>query len=481
MKNQNYNTYLCSLDFKRKHMNLRVSLFITLMFASIILFAQKKTNYEIGISSAIGKDNTLPFWLHSNKDGIIPEHGFAMSDISLGMNFEERQSNSFDFMWKASGLGYVGNESKLLLNQAFLGLRWKFINLYLGQKNHASRYDGLSSTNGDLLYSNNSRAYPQYEISVPEWTDIPFTKGFIAFKGLLSDGITTDNRYIDNARIHHKNLYLRIFKDYKLSASAGLEHYALWAGTHPTKGDISGSLSKYIKIFRIEGDDAGSFGNDEYRLGNHLGSYRFDIYYNDKKFHLNAYYQTIFEDGSGTRMNNKPDGLYGIFYKNKKRNDAIIQSVVMEYYHTSYQGGSIFKEGDHIIGGRDNYFNHGEYHSGWTHHNRTIGSPLFTTGTTGIANNRFKGFHVGIGGQLLGFPYKTYLTYTHNYGTYATPYTSTLNQFSGLVEVNIPLKQLPFKLDVACALDKGELLGDNIGLWLRISKRGVFSSNKSHK
>jgi len=466
-------------------MKIRGKLFIILMFMSLTLLAQKKTKYEIGISSAIGKDNKLPFWLYSNKDGIVPEHGYAMSDLSFGMDFEENQNKSFDFMWKASGLGNVGHESKLFVNQLYAGLRWKFINLYLGQKNHNLKYDGLSSTNGDLLYSNNSRAYPQYELSVQEWTSIPYTKGLIAFKGLLSDGITTDDRYIDNARVHHKNLYLRIFKDYKLSVSAGLEHYALWAGTHPTQGDISGSLSKYMKIFRVEGDDAGSFGNDEYRLGNHLGSYRFDIYFNDNQFSLNAYHQTVFEDGSGTRMNNKPDGLYGIFYKNKKNRDAIIQSVVMEYYHTSYQGGSVFKEGDHIIGGRDNYFNHGEYRSGWTHQGRTIGSPLFTTGTkdghTVIANNRFKGFHIGVGGQLLGFPYKTYFTYTHNYGTYNMPYTSTLNQFSGLFEVNIPMEKIPFKLDVACALDKGELLGDNLGIWFRISKKGVFSSKKSSK
>lgn len=466
-------------------MKIRGILLLVLLLVSVVGFSQKQTNYEVGVSTAVGSDNQLPFWLYSNKNGVIPDYGYVMTDLSLGMDFEKNKTKAFDFMWKASGLAYGGHESKFLLNQLYVGLKWKFISFHLGQKSHDQKYDGLSSTNGDLLYSNNSRAYPQYELSVPEWTNVPYTKGFIAFKGLLSDGITTDNRYIDNARIHHKNFYLRIFKDFKLSASAGIEHYALWAGTHPVKGDISGSLSKYMKIFMIEGDDAGSFNNDEYRLGNHIGSYRFDVYYNDEKFSLNAYLQTVFEDGSGKRMNNKPDGLYGIYYKNKKNESALIQSAVFEFYHTSYQGGSVFEEGDHIIGGRDNYFNHGEYYSGWTHQGRTIGSPLFTTGTkdghTVIENNRFKAVHFGIGGQLLGLPYKTCFTYSSNYGTYDIPYTSKLKQFSGLLEVNIPVKQIPFKIDVACALDKGDLLGDNVGFWLRLSKRGILSLKKSSK
>ncbi|WP_461629824.1 capsule assembly Wzi family protein [Labilibaculum euxinus] len=466
-------------------MQKKGSLLIVLMFVGIIVFAQKKTNYEIGASSAVGTDNNLPFWLLSNQNGIVPTHGYVMGDLSLGMNFEENQNESFDFMWKASGLVYTGKESKLMVNHLYGGIRWRFIHFYIGQKSHAQKYDGLSSTNGDLLYSNNSRAYPQYELSVPEWTNVPYTKGFISFKGLLSDGITMDNRYIDNARIHHKNFYLRIFEDYKLSASAGIEHYALWAGTHPVNGNISGSLSKYMKIFMIEGDDAGSFNNDEYRLGNHIGSYRFDVYYNDDKFSLNAYLQTVFEDGSGKRMNNNPDGLYGIYYKNKKSDNALIQSAVIEYYHTSYQGGSIFQIGDHILGGRDNYFNHGEYRSGWTHQGRTIGSPLFTTGTKDghvvIANNRFKAVHFGIGGEIFGLPYKTYFTYSSNYGTYNIPYASKLKQFSGYAEVNVPVKQIPFKIDLACALDRGKLLGDNLGFWIRLSKKGILSSKKSLK
>ncbi|MFA8433519.1 MAG: capsule assembly Wzi family protein [Marinifilaceae bacterium] len=451
---------------------------IIILFVSTVVEAQKKVEYEVGISSAFGKGKELPFWFHSNKRGITPDRGFVMGDFSMAMDFDESRKQAFDFMWEASGAGYTGHDSKVLADQLYAGIRWKFLDLYLGQKSHALAYDGLSSTNGDLLYSNNARAYPQYELSVSDWTSLPFVKGLISFKGLLSDGITKDDRYIDNARIHHKNFFLRIFKDYKFSASAGVEHYALWGGTHPVHGDISSSLDKYIKIFRVEGDDAGTFGNDNYRLGDHIGSYRFDLYYNDKNISLNAYHQTVFEDGSGSRMNSVPDGLYGIYYRNKAREGAFVQSAVLEFYHTTDQCGEVFMDGDKMLGGRDNYFNHSEYRSGWTHYGRTIGSPLFTTGMSGghtvIANNRFKAVHMGVFGHIGVLPYKTYFTYSKNHGTYFDPYASTLNQFSGYVEVTIPASRIPFKIDFACAVDEGELLKDNIGLFVRLSKSGII-------
>lgn len=460
-------------------MKLRIITLASLMLFCFALPAQKKINYNFGVSSAFGTSKDLPFWMHANKNGVTSEQGFVMGDFNLGTDFIESNHKGFDYMWKVSGVGYTGFKSKVLPNELFFGLRWKIFNLYLGQKNNSIAYDGLSSTNGELMYSNNARAYPKYELSVSNWTNVPLTKGLLSFKGLLSDGISTDDRYVDNVRIHHKNFYLRIFKDYKFSASAGIEHYALWSGTHPVHGKISGALDKYVKIFKIEGDDAGAFIYDNYRLGNHIGSYRFDLYYNEKSFSLNAYYQTVFEDGSGKRMNNLPDGLYGLYFKNKKKENALIQSALVEFYHTMDQCGPVHQVGDRILGGRDNYFNHSGYRSGWTHFGRTFGSPLFTTGTkdghTVIANNRFKAIHVGIRGMLGVLPYKTYLTYSKNYGTYDTPYASTLNQFSGIVEMTIPMKSLPFKIDVACAADKGELMKDKLGFFIRLSKSGLIS------
>ncbi|MRT94799.1 capsule assembly Wzi family protein [Ancylomarina sp. 16SWW S1-10-2] len=460
-------------------MKIKSLLLLSLLAITSLVNGQKKVKYKVGLSSAFGSEKEVPFWLQANKRGLVPDESYLMGDFSLGMDFNEKPEHAIDFMWQASAVTYTADESKIILDNLYISAKWKVIQFSLGQKADDIDFDGLSSTNGDILYSNNARSYPKYEISVPDWTDIPLLEGIVSFKALLSDGITTDDRYIDHALIHHKNLFIRLFKDKKFSVSGGIEHVAMWGGTHPVYGDISTSLDKYFKVFTGTGDEESDISNDSYRLGNHIGSFHLNAYCNTEKFSLQAYYRSIFEDGSGRKSENYPDGLYGLHYKNNKGKNPFIQSALIEFYHTTDQSGS--KKGiiDGIkYRGVDNYFNHSEYKSGWTHYGRTIGSPLFTNGEvngiTAVINNRFKALHMGIKGFIGIIPYKTYLTFSKNYGTYYTPFESTKNQFSGMLEVRVPSKNIPFKIDLACAVDQGELLEDNVGLFIRLSKTGLF-------
>ncbi len=322
-------------------MKIKSLLLLSLIAITSLVNGQKKIKYEVGASSSFGTKEEVPFWLHSNKRGLVPDKSYLMGDFSLGMDFTKEEKKAFDFMWQASGVAYTGDESKFILDDLYFGFKWNIFQFSLGQKADALAFDGLSSTNGNLLYSNNARSYPKYEISVPEWTDIPLLEGILSFKGLLSDGITTDDRYIDHALIHHKNLFFRLFKDKKFSVSGGIEQYAMWAGTHPTRGKISSSLNQYYKVFTGTGDDEGQLITDWYRLGNHIGSYHLDAYYNADKFSLTAYYRSIFEDGSGRKSENAPDGLYGLYFKNKKGENPFIQSALVEFYHTTDQSGSL--------------------------------------------------------------------------------------------------------------------------------------------
>ncbi|RZT96481.1 capsule assembly protein Wzi [Ancylomarina subtilis] len=463
-------------------MKIKSLLILNLIAIASLVNGQKKVKYEVGASSSFGTKEDVPFWLQSNKKGLVPNKSYLMGDFALGTEFNQEPKKAFDVMWKASAVAYTGHESKLILDNLYLSMKWKIFQFSLGQKSDAIAFDGLSSTNGNLLYSNNARSYPKYEISVPEWTDIPLLEGIVSFKGLLSDGVTTDDRYIDHALIHHKNLFIRLFKDKRFSISGGIEHYALWAGTHPDYGDISRSLDKYYKVFTGTGDKEGTFGNDAYRLGNHIGSFHLDAYYNTKNFNLQAYYRSIFEDGSGRKSENFPDGLYGLHFKNNKEGYPFIQSALIEFYHTTDQSGRFRGDfnGKHYRG-NDNYFNHSEYQSGWTHYGRTIGSPLFINGKNDsnetIINNRFKAIHIGVQGFIGSIPYKSYFSFSKNYGTNKDPFNpddSGLNQFSGLIEVNLPVQKIPFQINLACAVDQGELLKDNMGFFIRLSKKGIF-------
>ncbi len=71
--------------------------------------------------------------------------------------------------------------------------------------------------------------------------------------------------------------------------------------------------------------------------------------------------------------------------------------------------------GRKVLGGCDNYFNNGEYRSGWTLYERVIGSPFMTPGLSGgitrIINNRVIAHHIGMKGMAWQTtPYKLMLS-----------------------------------------------------------------------
>ena len=131
--------------------------------------------------------------------------------------------------------------------------------------------------------------------------------------------------------------------------------------------------------------------------------------------------------------------------------------------------------GRKILGGCDNYFNNGEYRSGWTLYERVIGSPFMTPGLSGgitrIINNRVIAHHVGMKGMAWQTtPYKLMLSYSRNYGIYGSPMKK--NQFSGALEVTLPFKNLPFTVETGIYGDLGDLFKDNFGFTIKLSRKG---------
>jgi hypothetical protein len=65
------------------------------------------------------------------------------------------------------------------------------------------------------------------------------------------------------------------------------------------------------------------------------------------------------------------------------------------------------------------------------------------------------------------------LTKSHNWGTYAIPYTRINGNVSALFELTYaPLWAKGFKMNAAYAMDNGELYGNNRGFMLGIKKSG---------
>ena len=125
-------------------------------------------------------------------------------------------------------------------------------------------------------------------------------------------------------------------------------------------------------------------------LGNHLGSWELYLTKKLNTSQLQFIYNSIFEDGSGSRMANFPDGRYGLFWQAEEK-DQLINSIIYEYYNTRDQSHDVNKWG------ADNYLNSQFYTRGWSYRDRVIGSPLFTYDSeiNKVINNKFSAHHIG--------------------------------------------------------------------------------------
>ena len=145
------------------------------------------------------------------------------------------------------------------------------------------------------------------------------------------------------------------------------------------------------------------------------------------------YYDHPFEDRSGLRFANFPDGVWGVFYT--PENKKIISNFLYEYIDTSDQSGNT------SISGFDNYFSNNLYRSGWTYEGNIIGLPFIMTDkdivindiTSPIVSNRVRLHHIGVSGSFKKIEWMLKTTFSKNLGTYNIPFTPTLENWYNYV------------------------------------------------
>lgn len=476
-----------------------------LLFFSISSVAQKKDlKYEIKTSGAFSSKSTLPFWLISNQHGIIPDENNGLLFLKLESDFTPSKAG-FDFSYAASLVGSQGNKSELFFNELYASLKWKTITFDLGIKHDKTKYDDIAMSNGNLLFSGNSRSYPKLSIEIKDYVSVPYTNDWLAVKGVFSNGIFLDDRYVDKANVHHKNAFLRIGKEQGLSFAMGLDHYAQWGGTSPKWGNLGGfnafKEAVLIQSGKVLIDKNGneSISESHNKSGNHIGQHSFELTYTNNKISSSLALKNIYEDKSGDfrHLSNVKDWNVSFYFNFK--NQKLLSSFIYEYYTSKDQGGFIIRPEHSIepIIGFDSYFNNGVFKSGWTNFNRTIGLPLFTTRIVdgearGVDNNALSAHHFGFRGTVAKFKYKAMVTLSNNYGTLilkndgngqeqenyykAYSFPKSLSQQSYMLEVSLPkINKIPFLISTRLALDTGKYLPENIGFQLNLSYRGIFS------
>ena len=478
------------------------------------------------LMGALSSGGSLPFWMYSNQYGLMPESSGALAVASIRSEYDPEKTLQWRFgaslaanrgstpLTNRSLSGAEGPTLTLIPSELYTGLKWKALSLDLGLKHHDLDYYGadtptlgsLSSTGGHILWTGNSRAIPGYTANL-EPVSVPFTAGRVKVFGSWGDYRTFDNRYMKGALLHRVKAGLDIKITERLDFHGEMDHYALWGGEG---GGISMpvNLSNYFRVATGRGASASGTTSDQLNvIGDQRGSELFRLNWRGNGWRISFQHDIPYDDGSGMGFQNRPDGVNTLWF-GFDRKDRWVTDILYEYHYTMYQSGTRHdrptteKEREkldpsdqyhywrHIIGGGDNYFNNGEYRSGWTYYGRTIGNPLFFPAGThagtwtasqvvlGVENNRLKAHHFGLAGKLFRkAPYKLMLTYSLNYGTYHNPYTgesqwgkpwgtvkeTPLRQLSAAFMGEVPDLLRGLALTYGLFADRGELLQDNVG------------------
>ncbi len=205
-------------------------------------------------------------------------------------------------------------------------------------------------------------------------------------------------------------------------------------------------------------------------LGNHLGSW--EVYITKKSGDLTTQfiYNNIFEDGSGSRFANFPDGRYGIFVENN--GSGWFQSIIYEFYYTRDQSHDVNKWG------ADNYLGHRlMYNSGFAYQDQILGAPFFLYDTEMelVINNKFAAHHFGLEGiaNLFSreYPFKILVSYSHNEGTYAEALNSEgLDEDALYLYSEARILEKPFLLNLKIGSDLNSYRDSKFGVGLHLTK-----------
>jgi hypothetical protein len=443
---------------------------------------------SVGTTATAATRGYQPLWVVANHYGTIADR---QADASTFVAF----SNEHALGRPAAAVPgaphqrgfYVGygaalysnnNFGRLFLPEGYVRAGYRTLQLRAGRYHEVTGEIDPTLASGSLGISGNALPLPKVELAVTEYTDVPFTKGWVQFKGNFAHGWFGRQPFVDGAYLHQKSLYLQVGRG-QLRGYGGLTHFAQWGGTFAS-GQAPSRFGDYLRIIVGRGGNAadpvyqqGGPIDVANAVGNHLLIPEFGLTFRKNNATLRLYTQTIFDKGVGDSANtNQRDRLEGL----KILCRAWLQKVLVEGIYTKYQGGPVVYEG------RDNYYNNATYTFGWQYQGRIIGTPLFLNRQNAenyhlnpatytfwqVISNRVVGAHLGFKGALNErFTYRVLATHVRHYGNYydAAEFVPA-SQTSLLAEVPCQLGR--FTATAALARDFGDF-GGNTGGILRLS------------
>lgn len=456
--------------------------------------------YTVETVATISSGRYTPFWLTANRGGLGSprlNNGYLRAAAEKKMDWESR------FSWGA-GLDLVGawkSWSPFRIRQLYGEIRYRSLSAFAGSKLIEPEMTDPLLSSGNLLYSGNALPIPQVRAGIKDFVPVWGTNGWFSVKGYIAYGKFTDSRWQKNwvapdslrtsgVLYHSKGLWMRGGNPdrFPLTGTFGIEMGTQFGGESHHNGEtikMGHGLEKWLKAFFPSPSDASAVHGERTNVeGNFIGSYYFQMEWAPKSGpRAKVYYQHLFDDHSQMFFQYGPwkDGLWGVqIYLPKNR---WISSAVYEFLYTKDQTGAVYHDSTEWVpeqvSGRDCYYDHFLY-AGWQNRGLGIGSPLAISPifnsdhTLFFYDTRIVAHHLGISGNPTeNLDYRLLLTATSNWGTYMHPLPEVEHNFSAMAEVGWHLSRLPgWSLKGSVAFDRGQLLGNNFGLLISISKSG---------
>ena len=275
--------------------------------------AQIEVLTEAQVTAAGGDHN--PLWLNANKYGLSSldkTNGYVRAGAFRSID----NDSSRRWAWGA-GLDLAvagGFTSTFVVHQAYGELRWLKGLLTVGSKEQPMELKNQELSSGSQTFGINARPVPTVRLSLPDYWVVPYTRQWLAVKGHVAYGMTTDDgwqkdfthqqsRYTEHALYHSKAGYLRIGPK-NITVEFGLEMACQFGGTlHVFDGpqetviNADKGLGAFFHALVPGGNDAtdGDWHNAE---GNHLGSWVARVNFDYPKWNLGVYADHFFEDNS---------------------------------------------------------------------------------------------------------------------------------------------------------------------------------------
>lgn len=457
-----------------------LSVFITLSVKAQVL---DSLQVQAGTSVTVATKDYLPLWLVANRYGVISDQQFDFSTHVRATNTNQL----FPWLKLDYGVDLYNNDHlrKTLLQEAYVKATYKNLKFSAGRFKQVIGEVDPELSSGSLGVSGNALPIPKISLSL-DYTDIPFTNGWIQFKGQISHGWMGGHQFMKDAYLHEKNLYFRLGK-HKLKLYGGIQHYAVWGGSRSDFLTLDKSWDGFFNVLLAkESDDGSTTGQIRpNRSGDQRGVIEAGAEWENDDYKINLNNQTPFDMGQGIDIKNI-DRLLSLNFTNKKPG-AKLKKVTLEFIYTKQMNDF------YAMQYRESYYNNGIYRTGWEYNDQIIGTPLFINRVRGskyfddvkpfdwdgpqrdipplsnIINNRVVGGHLGfiydINDQISS---QTKITYTMNYGKYTPgPFDSPLGQAYTMEQISWRVPDTQLSLSGTVAFDFGKLsnnFGSMIGL-----------------